>query len=79
MPTNYTPHHDIEILRALAYLLAHPEIDSHVQHEWNAVDDPPGFKTFRFSVDAKVMENTLIRLAGTAVRPMKPPPRTPGY
>ncbi len=72
--TNHTPAHDIEILRALAYLFAHPEIDSHIERVWNPVDNPRGTQTYTFSVDSAVMEGVMIRFAGTAVRPMKPLP-----
>ncbi len=74
--TNVDPkhQHEIEVLRALAYLFAHPEIDSHIELVWNSVNDPPRAQTYTFSVDKAVMEGVMIRIAGTAVRPMKPLP-----
>ena len=66
--------HEIEILRALAYLFAHPEIDSHVELHWNAVNDPEGVQSYHFTVDRRVVLDVMIRYAGTAVRPMKPLP-----
>ena len=62
MPANIDITYRIDLLRALAYLFAHPEIESHVELVWNPVDDPPGQVTFKFAVDAQVMEATLIRL-----------------
>ena len=62
MPANFDRHYRVEILRALAYLFLHPEIESHVDHIWNPVDDPPGTRTYKFSVDERIMEVTMIRL-----------------
>ncbi|CAB4166894.1 hypothetical protein UFOVP1383_48 [uncultured Caudovirales phage] len=76
MPTNPDPkhRHEIEVLRALAYLFSHPEIDSHVKLEWNPVGHPNGIGSYHFTVDAEVIGDVMIRYAGSAVRPMKPLP-----
>lgn len=63
-----------QLLQALAYLFAHPGIDAHVEREWNAVDPPPDKQRYVFTVDREVLENVMIRYAGTAVRPVKPLP-----